>query len=303
LAAAGTWFGTHLLVRRRLDALVTAARELGDVEIQKTRSAAPELAKIPVGQYGEVVDEMWSSLQRVATRQADIAAMIAHDLRNPIQTTGLAAAMLLQSGERLTEEQQSLVKGIQASCDELARIIKDFMDFSKFRAGYLELDREEVDVPVLLQRTQQKYSPLARKRQLNLKTHVEFGIGTAYVDQQKMEQLIGNLISNAVKFTPTGGEIELGARKTNGGVEIWVGDTGMGIEHGELQQLFAKYQQTSSARKSSEEGTGLGLLICRMIAEGHGGRIWVDSEVNQRTIFHVWLPTQEEEIYLAAGTA
>ncbi|HUK42759.1 MAG TPA: cache domain-containing protein, partial [Candidatus Acidoferrales bacterium] len=86
LAAAGTWFGTHLLVRRRLDALVTAARELGDVEIQKTRSAAPELAKIPVGQYGEVVDEMWSSLQRVATRQADIAAMIAHDLRNPIQT-------------------------------------------------------------------------------------------------------------------------------------------------------------------------------------------------------------------------
>jgi len=95
----------------------------------------------------------------------------------------------------------------------------------------------------------------------------------------------------------------LGARKTNGGVEIWVGDTGMGIEHGELQQLFAKYQQTSSARKSSEEGTGLGLLICRMIAEGHGGRIWVDSEVNQRTIFHVWLPTQEEEIYLPAGTA
>jgi signal transduction histidine kinase len=112
---------------------------------------------------------------------------------------------------------------------------------------------------------------------------------------------MGNLVANALKFTPSGGKIEIGARRITEGIEIWVKDSGIGIAPGEIQTLFSKYQQTASGQKSNEEGTGLGLLICKMIAESHGGRIWVESQLNKGTAFFVWLPSAAES-YRPTGT-
>jgi signal transduction histidine kinase len=301
LAAAGTWLGAHLLIRRRLENLVAAARALGEVEPPETLTTSSKKPDERVGQFDEVVEQMRLSVNKATGRQADFAAMIAHDLRNPLQTIGCAASQLREPGQT-KEDDQRLIDIIQGSCDDLANILNDFLDFSKYRAGYLNLTKEEIDVADLLRHAQIKYLPRAQETKIRLETALEHGLGFIAADRQKLEQLLDNLLSNALKFTAAEGEIEIGARKEGDGVQIWVRDTGVGIAPAEAKTLFSKYVQTGSARKSEKEGTGLGLLICKMIAEGHGGRIWVESELGQGTTFHVWIPGDAAK-YLATGTA
>jgi signal transduction histidine kinase len=301
LAAAGTWLGAHLLIRRRLENLVAAARALGEVEPPETLTTSSKKPDERVGQFDEVVEQMRLSVNKATGRQADFAAMIAHDLRNPLQTIGCAASQLREPGQT-KEDDQRLIDIIQGSCDDLANILNDFLDFSKYRAGYLNLTKEEIDVADLLRHAQIKYLPRAQETKIRLETALEHGLGFIAADRQKLEQLLDNLLSNALKFTAAEGEIEIGARKEGDGVQIWVRDTGVGIAPAEAKTLFSKYVQTGSARKSEKEGTGLGLLICKMIAEGHGGRIRVESELGQGTTFHVWIPGDAAK-YLATGTA
>ena len=101
-----------------------------------------------------------------------------------------------------------------------------------------------------------------------------------------------NLLSNALKFTPAGGAIELGAALRGQEARLWIKDTGDGIAAGEIDQLFEKYKQTASGKSSEEQGTGLGLLICKMIVEAHGGKIWVESEEGKGTTFTFTIPLQ-----------
>ena len=130
----------------------------------------------------------------------------------------------------------------------------------------------------------------SQQKQISLKLTVQAGIGFISADRKKLEQLIENLIDNALKFTGEDGEIEIGAQREGYGACIWVRDTGLGIGADDMKTLFSKYRQGGGARKSEKPGTGLGLLICKMIAEGHGGRIWAESELNKGTAFHVWIP-------------
>jgi signal transduction histidine kinase len=303
LAAVATWVGAHVLVRRRLEHVIDVARSFGDSGLEQSRTSAPTVSKAGAGQYGEVVEEMWSSLQKVTSRQADFAAMIAHDLRNSIHTGGIAAALLLEHTGELTDNQRSLVKSIQDSYKELAEITNDFMDFSKFKAGYLNLERKDCDTPSLLGEIAHKYLPLAEQRKLRLKFSVAPTVGTVFGDRRKLEQVVGNLLMNAFKFTSEGGEITLSATRIAGGVEISVSDTGIGIAEDEVQLLFAPYRQTESARKSRHKGTGLGLLICKMIVEGHGGAIRVESGLNKGTVFYVWIPDRPNGLEQSLATA
>jgi signal transduction histidine kinase len=301
LAAAGTWLGAHLLIRRRLEHLVAEARALGELEPQETVATCSSKLAESAGQFDEVIEQMRLSLRKATGRQADLAALIAHDLRSPLQTIGCAAT-LLREPSQTKEDEKLLIDMIQRSYDDLANMLNEFLDFSKYRAGYLNLTRENVDVADLLRQTQTKYVPRAQQMKLRLETALEPDIGFISADRKKLEQLVDNLLSNALKFTDAGGEIEIGARKEGDGVQIWVRDTGIGIAPAEVKTLFSKYGQTGSARKSKKEGTGLGLLICKMIAEGHGGRIWVESELGQGTTFYVWIPGDAAK-YLATETA
>jgi signal transduction histidine kinase len=112
-------------------------------------------------------------------------------------------------------------------------------------------------------------------------------------DPRRLEQVLNNLLSNALKFTPEGGEIELGICPYKGEVEVWIRNTGVGIAPEEIGQLFEKYKQTTSGKTSKHKGTGLGLAICKMIVEAHGGRIWAESEPGKGTQFTFTLPLRE----------
>ena len=210
--------------------------------------------------------------------------------------------MLQEERENLTEEQIQLVNAIEKACEEAAHTVKEFLDFSKFNAGYLELEKQDVNVSELIQSCAVKYRPLLQSKDLRLDLALSASSTFVYADYQKLERLLGNLLNNAVKFTPVGGGIEMGACDDDADIKFWVRDTGIGISPTEKESLFAPYKRTTSGKMSEAEGTGLGLLICKMIAESHGGRIWVESALGKGSDFYVWIPRAAGQVYRRTGT-
>lgn len=139
------------------------------------------------------------------------------------------------------------------------------------------------------------YVPLAKEKKITLGVQVK-SLPTIQADPRKLDQVLGNLLSNALKFTPGGGQIEVGAVQRDAAeIWLWVKDSGGGISADEIPQIFEKYRQTASGKTAKEKGTGLGLVICKMIIESHGGKIWVESEEGKGTTFLFTLPVSRAE--------
>jgi len=223
---------------------------------------------------------------------ADFSAMIAHDLRSPL-TAMISAAAIVEDGLAglVNEEQKKWLAKIQASARTLVDLVNDFLDLSKLEVGHIDLVKKEVDLKQLIQNAVDNYLVLAQERKISLKSRIAEGLAEIAADPRRLDQVFGNLISNAIKFTPEGGEIEVGADQENGlGVKVWVRDNGVGIAPEEIGQIFEKYRQTTSGKESKHKGTGLGLVISKMIVEAHGGKIWVESEEGKGTTFAFTIP-------------
>jgi signal transduction histidine kinase len=131
---------------------------------------------------------------------------------------------------------------------------------------------------------------LLNLRNVSLASSVERDLPQINADARRLEQVLSNLITNAIKFTPAGGAVEVGACRNKGDVKFWVKDTGEGIPPDEVGHLFHKYRQVLSSKMSENKGTGLGLVICKMITEAHGGTISVKSDLGKGSLFTVELP-------------
>ena len=235
--------------------------------------------------------------KRAEQTLADFTAMVAHDLRSPLSNV-VSITDSIRDGlfGVVTELQQKWLWKIQSSCKSLITHISDFLDISKIDAGSLQLEKAPVEIQPLLQDTLIEYSVEADKRKIALKTEISDYLPQLFVDRRRMNQVLNNLLSNALKFTEIGGEIEIAAR-TLGDSEIILGikDSGIGIPQDELELIFDKYRQGDGGRHSTRTGTGLGLAICKKIVEAHGGRIWVESELGRGSTFYVSLPLQRAD--------
>ena len=191
----------------------------------------------------------------------------------------------------VSEEQQKWLAKMQAMCHNLVDLVNDFLDLSKLEAGHVHLRKERVDLHQLIRNNVETYLPLASHKSIALVEQIEPDLSPVEADPRRLDQVLLNLITNAIKFTPEGGKIEVGAGRDDGaGIKLWVKDTGAGIAPEEIISLFQKYHQTTSGQTSSKKGTGLGLVICKMIVEAHGGGIWVESEPGKGSKFTVALP-------------
>jgi signal transduction histidine kinase/DNA-binding response OmpR family regulator len=231
-------------------------------------------------------------LERAAKLQADFAAMIAHDLRSPLMNiSGAAEVMMHGMFGTVNEEQKQWLAKILANSRSLVNLVSDFLDVSKLEAGYVDVAKEAVDLCGLIQKTLDNFLILAQEKQIVLTNSVHPSMPSIHADPRRLDQVLSNLLSNAVKFTKAGGVIEVGAGRGNEThAQIWVKDTGVGIPRTEIGHLFEKYRQCSNIRESGHKGTGLGLVICKMVVQAHGGRIWVESEEGKGSTFYFTLP-------------
>ncbi len=252
---------------------------------------------------GRFLGRVWTlrdvSQQRELDRLKDeFVATVSHELRTPL-TSMMGFLEMIREGEagETTAEQKRFLAIVYRSSERLQRLVGDLLFVARLDANGLQLHFATMDVVAVVGEAVESVAPLARSRDLELQAELQ-PVPPVTGDSERLAQLVGNLISNALKFTPRGGRVTVRTFTDERSAVIEVEDTGVGIPAGEQSRLFQRFFRSSTATEQAIPGTGLGLVISRAIAEAHGGRISVDSEAGVGTRFRVELPLEPDEVAL-----
>ncbi len=252
----------------------------------------------------EFIKERFENELRIAMMEAEAAnkakseflANMSHELRTPLNVIIGFSGLLLESKiGSFTDKQKRYIDNIASAGEHLLALINDILDLSKIEAGKMELNPEEFDLELLIKEGIALFKEKSIRHNIIVEYVTEID-GDIFADEQKIRQVLLNLLSNAFKFTPDSGSITVKARKVHDEgdfVEISVEDTGIGISDNDQKKLFHAFQQLDSSVSKKQQGTGLGLSLCKKIIELHGGRIWVESEKGKGSIFKFVIPLQK----------
>jgi len=223
-----------------------------------------------------------------ATRARDeILAVVAHDLRNPLNTVMMAAGLMMESSSPDRPQERRQVEIVRRAADRMNRMIQDLLDVKRMESGQLWLDPRPEPVTDLVADTIEMLRPLAAGSSIRVESHVVSDLPPVLADATRINQVLSNLVGNAVKFTPRNGLITISAERVDGEIRFAVIDTGPGIPAEQLPHIFGRFWQ---AKASDRRGIGLGLAIAKGIVEAHKGRIWVESSVGLGSTFYFTLP-------------
>jgi signal transduction histidine kinase len=215
---------------------------------------------------------------------------MSHELRTPLNAViGFSEVLIQRMFGDLTDKQEEYLKDIFSSGQHLLSLINDILDLSKIEAGRMELAISAFDLPGAIENVLILMRERAGRRGVTLGRTVDERLGTIHADERKVKQVLLNLLSNALKFTPEGGRIDVRAGFRDGVVEIAVTDTGIGIAPEDHEAVFEEFRQVGDASRGVE-GTGLGLALSRKFITLHGGRIWVESAIGHGATFTFTLP-------------
>ena len=193
---------------------------------------------------------------------------------------------------KLNDDQRHFLDIAKRNIDRLARLINDVLDFQKMGAGQMKFNMQANDICRVIGDACTTMGPYSKKKNVALSVETEGQIPDVVCDSDRIIQVVTNLVSNAIKFTPEGGSVRVAAKQRGEGVAISVSDTGMGIPKEALPKIFERFYRVSRPGKEIK-GTGLGLAIVNRIVTLHGGRVEVESEVDQGTTFTVHLPLSQ----------
>jgi PAS domain S-box-containing protein len=221
-----------------------------------------------------------------------LLGMAAHDLRNPLSVIQTASSFLLEDAARRlpAEERTAFMHRIKDNSEFMLRLIDDLLDVARIESGRLDLDLVRQDLCAVIGENVSFNRTLAEQKNIRLDFAAECGLPPLRFDRSKIEQVLSNLISNAVKFSAPGTSVVIRAAFESGSAVVSVQDQGPGISAQELDKLFKPFSKISVRSTAGEKSTGLGLAISRKIVEGHGGRIWAESEIGKGTTFRFSLP-------------
>ncbi|MCE9615504.1 MAG: hypothetical protein K8T26_14630 [Lentisphaerae bacterium] len=225
----------------------------------------------------------------------EFVSTVSHELRTPLAITKEGIALLLDGipGD-VNDKQRKVLASAKGNIERLARIINDLLDISKIEAGKMEMAKDRVDFITLAEGVVRNFEPLARQKGLHLETRWDLDHREVLADQDRIIQVLTNLISNAIKFTLQGG-VRVIAANHDRQLECVVEDTGVGLAKDEVGRVFEKFTQFGRTHGAGERGTGLGLAIAKQIVERHRGRIWVESAPGRGSRFIFTLPLYSEE--------
>lgn len=236
------------------------------------------------------VEESEASAILASQAKSEFLANMSHELRTPLNAI-IGFSEMLSAGYfgAINDKQRERVQDINLCGTHLLQLISDILEFSKGEAGKLELNEEEIDLRRTIDECVRIVAERAKTKQIALKTNIADPLPTMMADKRKVRQIMLNLLSNAIKFTPAGGSIEVSAhRDHHGQMQLAVADTGVGIAEDDIPTALAVFGQVH--RSQSHEGTGLGLPLCKMFAELHGGKLQLSSVVGEGTTVRVIFP-------------
>jgi signal transduction histidine kinase/ActR/RegA family two-component response regulator len=235
------------------------------------------------------------ALEDAVRSRDDLLAVVAHDLRNPLNVISVSANNLLR---RISDPMQArAIERIERGAARADRLIRDLLDINAIESGRFNVERRPVVLTELLLNALDAQQGLAADASVLLSSDLSPDLPSVEADEERLLQVIENLISNAVKFSHSSDVVTLGAVSTGREVRITVKDTGPGIAQEHVSRLFDRFWQ---ARRHDRRGTGLGLTICKAIVEAHGGRIWADSKLGEGTTMSFSLPIEAAALQRAA---
>jgi signal transduction histidine kinase len=261
------------------------------VDVLKTFATQSALALQNARLFREIADKS-AQLEAASRHKSEFLANMSHELRTPLNAIiGFSEVLTERMFGELNEKQDEYLRDIHASGQHLLSLINDILDLSKIEAGRMELERSDFDLPNAIENALILVRERASRRGIRLGSAIEERLGVISGDERKVKQVLLNLLSNALKFTPEGGQVDVRARLSNGVAEVSVTDTGVGIAHEDQEAVFEEFRQVGGAEKRAE-GTGLGLALSRKFIELHGGQIGVESQIGAGSTFTFRLPVR-----------
>jgi two-component system phosphate regulon sensor histidine kinase PhoR len=273
-----------------IDAVVQAA--LGQNQITEqivTWNIRPYFVRVvPIGSGGAVVVlEDQTELQRLERVRRDFVANVSHELRTPLASIRLLIETLLAGAKDEPEVAHRMLNQVIGEVEALTQLAQELLDLSMIEAGQMPMQVRAADVRDVIDEQLQHFEPQAQQKQITLNNVAPIGL-RAEIDRKLIGRVLGNLIHNAIKFTPKNGQITIEAEATAEKITLSVRDTGVGIPPEELPRIFERFYKVDQARGKS--GTGLGLAIARHVVEAHGGKIWAESKPGKGAVFYFTIP-------------
>jgi signal transduction histidine kinase len=259
------------------------------IELLRTFATQSALAIQNARLFHEIEDKS-RQLEVASQHKSEFLANMSHELRTPLNAIiGFSEVLSERMFGDLNEKQEEYLRDIHASGQHLLSLINDILDLSKIEAGRMELELTAFDLPTAIENALTLVRERAGRRGIALHHAEDQRLGQIRGDERKIKQVLLNLLSNALKFTPEGGRIDVRAGLIDGMAEVSVADTGIGIAPQDQEAVFEEFRQVGTAAKKVE-GTGLGLALSRKFIELHGGRIWLKSEEGVGSTFTFTLP-------------
>jgi len=249
-------------------------------------SSPPEIAELSAA-----FNRMCERLGELERMKADFFSSMSHELRTPLTSIKEGTGLLLDGvGGETTDKQRKLLTILAEESNRLIGVVNSLLDLSKMEAGMLNYQFETVNLDPLIRRAVAEIAPLVEAKQIVVETAIDGPLPPAKLDPERMLQVLRNLIGNAVKFTPKGGQVTVAASPVDGKLQVSVQDSGPGIPAENLTAIFEKFQQGNHKGAHTRPGTGLGLAIAKNIITSHGGEIWAESQFGQGSKFFFVLP-------------
>jgi signal transduction histidine kinase len=230
-------------------------------------------------------------LLSVDEMKTNFLANVSHELRTPLTSIRSFSELLLSYDDPAVR--QEFLNIIKVESERLTRLVNDVLDITKIESGFMEWRMAPVDLAALLRESARLFEPAMKNGDLTFEQAISPDLPPVHADADRLQQVIANLLHNAMKFTPRG-VISLRAWWTGEEVRIAVADTGMGVAPEDQERIFEKFQQVGAMLTDKPSGTGLGLAICRDIIIHHHGRLWLQSQPDQGSTFTIALPAADD---------
>ncbi len=236
----------------------------------------------------EALERQNEHLRQIDALKDEFVGLVSHELRTPLTSIRGYLELVLDDRDVLSDDHQKYLEVVQRNSQRLLQLVSDLLFVAQVDAGRLSVEREDVDLSAIAAESVQGAQPHANAQEVRLELDAE----PAHLsgDPARLAQLVDNLVSNAIKFTNSGGSVVVRTQTTPRGVMLEVADSGIGIPAEEQAHLFERFFRTSNARRAAIQGTGLGLVIVQAISEAHGGSVSLESEEGVGTTFRVELP-------------
>jgi heavy metal sensor kinase len=289
LAGIAAWW----LLRRALDPVERMRRKAEEIGFDQLheRVAVPR-AKDEIGQLAATLNAMLDRLEAGVRANRQLIADASHELRTPLAAMRVELDVSLRDGHR-TAAERKVLESVREDVDRMSRTVDNLITLARADEGRLDLLSDEVDLDQALDEAARPLQALAQAKQVRLRTTGE--PCRTRGDEQRLQHAVANLIENAIKFTPPGGEVTLSSWRRGDEVGVTVTDTGPGIPPHARPRVFDRFYRVDRSRSRESGGSGLGLAICREIATAHGGRVWVESEEGKGSAFSLALRAHDAD--------